>query len=52
MLCPTCKLVMLKCERLGGIYWYCQRCGCTVDSTSDCSDGFIVPYWNKKEIEQ
>ena len=34
MICPTCRIAMLKCKRFGYVYWYCQKCGCTVESTS------------------
>lgn len=34
MVCPTCKIVMLKCCGNGRVYWFCAKCQCTVESTS------------------
>lgn len=35
MICPTCRIAMLMCKHFGGgVYWYCSKCGCTIESTS------------------
>ena len=53
MICPTCKVPMIKCQRYGGIYWYCQCCNCTVESTSNSEDKTIdynFPKFERSEL--
>ena len=53
MICPTCKIPMLKCSRTGGIYWYCNKCKCTVETTSSTDYGitnYNFPRYERQEL--
>ena len=32
--CPRCAYIMTKYKRMGYVYWYCTKCGCTVENSS------------------
>ncbi len=53
MICPTCKIALLKCEKLGSVYWYCTRCKCTIESTSSSEDkpiDYNFPKFERSEL--
>jgi ribosomal protein L37AE/L43A len=53
MICPTCKIALLKCKKLDLVYWYCTRCKCTIESTSNSEDkpiDYNFPKFERSEL--
>ena len=52
MICPNCKIAMLKCKRLGLVYLYCTRCKCTIETTSnDYGKGYLMKGLKPEDLE-
>ena len=45
MKCLRCGKQMLRCQYTGGgVYWFCSRCDCRDESTSNSKDGSFTGF--------